>query len=110
MTIDYQFGGLDAHGANIRLRAMASEAEHQSIIRDVLGAGDFWGGAGSVSCQQFITDLGRNFHTVLRTSQHPLRHSANPGQQDTRHRLRGRSQLRPTAPTISTTAKGGAAQ
>ncbi|WP_156763400.1 WXG100 family type VII secretion target, partial [Mycobacterium scrofulaceum] len=35
-----------------------------SIIRDVLAAGDFWGGAGSMACQQFITDLGRNFQVI----------------------------------------------
>lgn len=40
------------------------EAEHQSIIRDVLTAGDFWGGSGSVACQEFITALGRNFQVI----------------------------------------------
>ncbi|HYB35177.1 MAG TPA: WXG100 family type VII secretion target [Mycobacterium sp.] len=64
MTINYQFGDVDAHGATIRAQAMALEAEHQSIIRDVLAAGDFWGGAGSTSCQQFITELGRNFQVI----------------------------------------------
>ncbi len=42
MTINYQFGDVDAHGATIRAQAVALEAEHQSIIRDVLAAGDFW--------------------------------------------------------------------
>jgi uncharacterized protein YukE len=64
MTINYQFGDVDAHGATIRAQAMTLEAEHQSIIRDVLAAGDFWGGAGSTACQQFITDLGRNFQVI----------------------------------------------
>ena len=64
MTINYQFGDVDAHGALIRAQAASLEAEHQSIIRDVLAAGDFWGGSGSMACQQFITDLGRNFQVI----------------------------------------------
>jgi uncharacterized protein YukE len=64
MTINYQFGDVDAHGATIRAQAMALEAEHQAIIRDVLAAADFWGGAGSTACQQFITELGRNFQVI----------------------------------------------
>ena len=64
MTINYQFVDVDAHGATIRAQAAALEAEHQSIIRDVLAAGDFWCGAGSTACQQFITELGRNFQVI----------------------------------------------
>ena len=64
MTINYQFGDVDAHGGIIRAQAMALEAEHQAIVRDVLAAGDFWGGAGSVACQEFITQLGRNFQVI----------------------------------------------
>lgn len=64
MTINYQFGDVDAHGATIRAQAMALEAEHQAIIRDVLAAEDFWGGAGSAACQQFISELGRNFQVI----------------------------------------------
>jgi hypothetical protein len=47
-------------------RALATqlETEHQSIVRDVLFAGDFWGGSGSVACQEFITQLGRNFQLI----------------------------------------------
>jgi hypothetical protein len=56
MTTSYQFGAVDTHGATIRAQAMALEAEHQAIIRDVLAAGDFWSGAGSTVCQQFITE------------------------------------------------------
>ncbi|RUP01383.1 MAG: type VII secretion protein EsxI, partial [Mycobacterium sp.] len=26
--------------------------------------GDFWGGAGSVACQEFIAQLGRNFQVI----------------------------------------------
>ncbi|RBM04463.1 type VII secretion protein EsxI, partial [Mycobacterium tuberculosis] len=55
MTINYQFGDVDAHGAMIRALAGLLEAEHQAIIRDVLTASDFWGGAGSAACQGFIT-------------------------------------------------------
>ena len=47
MSISYQFGDVDAHGALIRAQAASLEAEHQSIVRDVLAAGDFWGGSGS---------------------------------------------------------------
>ncbi|MGO9033112.1 WXG100 family type VII secretion target [Mycobacterium sp.] len=64
MSISYQFGDVDAHGATIRAQAAALEQEHQSIVRDVLAAGDFWGGSGSVACQEFITQLGRNFQAI----------------------------------------------
>src|SRR6202000_307276 len=64
MSISYQLGDVDAHGALIRSPAASLEAEHQSIVRDVLAAGDFWGGAGSVACQEFITPLGRNFQVI----------------------------------------------
>jgi uncharacterized protein YukE len=37
---------------------------YQAIVRDVLVAGDFWGGAGSVACQEFIAQLGRNFQVI----------------------------------------------
>jgi hypothetical protein len=39
MTINYQFGDVDAHGATIRAQAASLEAEHQAIVRDVLAAG-----------------------------------------------------------------------
>src|SRR5580693_5109964 len=61
---NYEFGDVDAHGAMIRAQAASLEAEHQSIVRDVLAAGDFWGGSGSVACQEFITQLGRNFQVI----------------------------------------------
>src|SRR4030088_3383870 len=64
MTINYQFGDVDAHGALIRAQAASLESEHQAIVRDVLAAGDFWGGAGSVACQEFITQLGRNVQVI----------------------------------------------
>ena len=64
MSINYQFGDVDAHGALIRAQAASLEAEHQAIVRDVLAAGDFWGGSGSVACQEFITQLGRNFQVI----------------------------------------------
>jgi uncharacterized protein YukE len=64
MSISYQFGDVDAHGAMIRSQAASLESEHQSIVRDVLAAGDFWGGSGSVACQEFVTQLGRNFQVI----------------------------------------------
>ena len=64
MTINYQFGDVDAHGALIRAQAASLEAEHQAIVRDVVAAGDFWSGAGSTACQQFVTELGRNFQVI----------------------------------------------
>jgi uncharacterized protein YukE len=64
MSINYQFGDVDTHGATIRAQAANLESEHQAIVRDVLNAGDFWGGAGSVACQEFITQLGRNFQVI----------------------------------------------
>jgi hypothetical protein len=54
VSIDYQFGDVDARGALIRAQAASLEAEHEAIVRDVLAAEDFWGGAGSVACQQFF--------------------------------------------------------
>ncbi len=41
MTINLQFGDVDAHGATIRAQAASSKAEHQAIVRDVPAAGDF---------------------------------------------------------------------
>jgi len=64
MSINYQFGDVDAHGALIKAQAASLEAEHQAIVSDVLAAGDFWGGAGSVACQEFISQLGRNFQVI----------------------------------------------
>lgn len=64
MSINYQFGDVDAHGALIRAQAAALEAEHQAIVHDVLAAGDFWGGAGSAACQEFVAALGRNFQVI----------------------------------------------
>jgi hypothetical protein len=55
MTTNYQFGGADARGATIRAHAASLEAEHSAVVRDVPAAGDLWGGAGSVACQEFIT-------------------------------------------------------
>ncbi len=73
MTINYQFGDVDAHGALIRAQAASLEAEHQAIIRDVLAAGDFWGG------------------------QRPRPKGANRRLQHGQHRLRRRLQLGLTA-------------
>jgi len=64
MSINYQFGDVDAHGALIRAQAAALEAEHQAIVHDVLAAGVFWGGDGSVACQEFVAQLGRNFQVI----------------------------------------------
>lgn len=64
MSINYQFGDVDAHGALIRSQAASLESEHQSIVRDVYAAADYWHGAGSVACQEFITELGRNFQQI----------------------------------------------
>ena len=93
MSISYQFGDVDAHGALIRAQAASLEAEHQSIVRDVLAAGDFWGGSGSVACQEFITQLGRNFQDDLPTGQRPRPKGADRRQQHELHRQRRRLQL-----------------
>ncbi|AKN16575.1 putative ESAT-6 like protein ESXI (ESAT-6 like protein 1) [Mycobacterium haemophilum DSM 44634] len=63
-SINYQFGDVDAHGATIRAQAASLEATHQAILASVRDAADFWGGQGSAACEQFITDLGRNFQTI----------------------------------------------
>ncbi|KLO28162.1 WXG100 family type VII secretion target [Mycobacterium haemophilum] len=63
-SINYQFGDIDAHGATIRAQAASLEATHQAILASVRDAADFWGGQGSAACEQFITDLGRNFQTI----------------------------------------------
>jgi hypothetical protein len=59
MTIDYQFGDVDAHGALIRARAASLEVERQSSVGDVLAAAGFWGGAGSTAWKEFIAQPGR---------------------------------------------------
>jgi hypothetical protein len=41
VSIDYQFGDVDARGALIRAQAASLEAEHEAIVRDVLAAGTF---------------------------------------------------------------------
>jgi hypothetical protein len=86
MTINYQFGDVDAHGATIRAQAASLEAEHQAIVRDVLAAGDFWGGAGSVACQEFITPVGPQLPGDLRAGQRPRAKGANRRQQHGQHR------------------------
>jgi hypothetical protein len=50
VTINYEFGFVNAHGATIRAQPAALEAEHQAIIRDVLAASDSRGVAGSTAC------------------------------------------------------------
>ena len=92
MSISYQFGDVDAHGAMIRSQAASLEAEHQSIVRDVLAAGDFWGG--------WVRGLPGVHHPVgpqlpdhLRTSQQPRPKSPDRRQQHEQHRLRRRRQL-----------------
>src|ERR1700723_1446630 len=79
MSISYQFGDVDAHGALIRSQAASLEAEHQSIVRDVLAAGDFWGGSGSVACQEFITQLGRNFQVIYQQGDSPRQKEQRDG-------------------------------
>jgi hypothetical protein len=64
MAISYQFGDVDAHGATIRTQPASPGVECQAIIRDVLAAGDFRGGARSTACEQFITESGRNFQVI----------------------------------------------
>ena len=41
MTINYQFGDVDAHGALIRAQAASLEAEHQAIEEFAPAAGAF---------------------------------------------------------------------
>ena len=93
MSISYQFGDVDAHGAMIRSQAASLEAEHQSIVRDVLAAGDFWGGSGSVACQEFITQLGRNFQTIYEQANSHGQKVQTAGNNMSVHRLRRRRQL-----------------
>ena len=93
MSISYQFGDVDAHGALIRSQAASLEAEHQSIVRDVLAAGDFWGGSGSVACQEFITQLGRNFQVIYEQANSHGQKVQTAGNNMNVHRLRRRRQL-----------------
>ena len=93
MSINYQFGDVDAHGALIRQQAASLEAEHQAIVRDVLAAGDFWGGAGSVACQEFITQLGRNFQVIYEQANPTGRRCKVRRQQHGQHGQRRRLQL-----------------
>lgn len=62
MTVNDQFGDVDARGATIRAQTASLDAKHPAIVWDVPAAWDFWGGARSVACQDFITQLGRNTH------------------------------------------------
>ena len=93
MSINYQFGDVDAHGASIRAQAASLEAEHQAIVRDVIAAGDFWGGAGSVACQEFITQLGRNFQVIYEQANAHGSEGADRRQQHGQHRQLRRGQL-----------------
>ena len=93
MSISYQFGDVDAHGALIRAQAASLEAEHQSIVRDVLAAGDFWGGSGSVACQEFITQLGRNFQVIYEQANSHGQKVQTAGNNMSLHRQRRRLQL-----------------
>jgi len=62
----------DPHSAARLAQVHALETEHQAIVRDVLAAGDFWGGAGSVACQEYITQLGRNFQVIYEGLNRPV--------------------------------------
>ncbi len=99
MSISYQFGDVDAHGALIRAQAASLEAEHQSIVRDVLAAGDFWGGSGSVACQEFITQLGRNFQVIYEQANQHGQKVQTAGNNMSSHRQRRRLQLGLTVTT-----------
>ena len=93
MTIKYEFSDVDAHGTTISAEAMPLEAEHQAILRGV-AAGDFWGGAGSTACQQFVTELGRDvLPGDLRAGKRPGLHGANGRCQDGQHPQRRRHLL-----------------
>jgi hypothetical protein len=86
MTINYQFGEVDAHGATIRAQPAWLAAEHQAIVRDVLADGDFWGGAGPAACQEFVTQLGAQFSGDIQASQCARAKGANSRQQYGEHR------------------------
>ena len=62
-------------------------------MRDVLAAGDFWGGSGSVACQEFITQLGRNFQTIYEQANSHGQKVQTAGNNMCQHRLRRRRQL-----------------
>ena len=62
--INYQFGDVDAHGAMIGAQAQNLEAEHQNILRTCNECAGFWGGAGSMAHQDFVTELGKNFAII----------------------------------------------
>jgi hypothetical protein len=93
MPINYQFGNVDSNGAPVRAQAKALDAEHQAIVRDVLTAGDFWGRAGSVACQEFVIRLGSQLPGDLPARQLPWLHGADRGRQHGRRRPRRRIQL-----------------
>ena len=60
----------DPHAAARLALVRSLEAEHQAIVRNVLAAGDFWGGASSVACQEYITQLGRQFQVIYEGLNH----------------------------------------
>ena len=68
--MNYHFADVDNHGLLLQTQAGQLRAEHQGIVRDVIAAGDFWGGAGSQGCQAFIHELGRNFQVIYEALEH----------------------------------------
>ena len=64
MTINYQFGDVDAHGATIRAQAASLGSRAPGDRSRCARRRGLWGGAGSVACQEFITQLGRNFQVI----------------------------------------------
>jgi hypothetical protein len=63
MAINYRFGDVDAQRRH-EPGSASLEPGHQAGVRDELAAGDFWGGAGSVSGREFIIQPGRNFQMM----------------------------------------------
>ena len=92
MTISYQFGDVDAHGATIRAEAASLEAEHQAIVRDVLGRG-FLGRGRVRGLSGVHNSIGAQLPGDLRAGQCTRPKGADRRQQHGRYRWCRRLQL-----------------
>jgi hypothetical protein len=98
--------GTTAHGTTIRAQAMAMDAGHRAIVRDVLAAEDFWG-QGRVDGESAVRHrAGPQFPGELPAGRCSWRRAADHERHHHRHRLRGRVQLGLTAPIITQPRKG----
>ena len=59
MSINYQFGDVDAHGALIRAQAASLESEHQNI------AGASWSGTAQATSYDTMGQMNTAFRNIV---------------------------------------------